>query len=340
MSRRRIPRPVLSLGRIVLVAVVGWLLLRLLRGVDWGDVGYALTHLAAWEVVVLLAAIVVRRFVLAAPLALFIAGLGYVRAMRNDVAATSVATLAPSPGDVVVRLAMLRSWGINATDAASGLTLSTVLFYIARLAAPVLGFLAFWIGRTFYAPFGWAALVFGSGAAVLLAGLLYAVRAERSAAALGRLLGRILRRVRPASSGPDAWAQRLIAFQSHSAGTLHRRGRPATVSLLALFVVEPGVLVLGLAFVGAKLNPAVVLLLVCSFLAIYPLTGLPLMGAGVFDAAYAGFVAAHSDLEPTMLVAGLLVWRVAVQVLPVVIGLLTLGWWRYSEAARARAGRG
>jgi hypothetical protein len=327
---------VLRLARILLVVVVGWLLLRLLRSVDWSEVAYALTHLEIWQMVALLAAVAVRRFVLAAPLALFIPGLGQLRAMVNDVAAAAVATLTPSPGDVVLRLAMIRSWGIDATNAASGLTLSTVLFYVARLAAPVLGFFTFWAGRSFYAPFGWAAFVFGAGAVVLLVGLLYALRAERSAAAVGRLLGRALRRVRPASTGPDAWAQRLTDFQSHSARNVRSQGLLAGLSLVGVVVTETAVFVLCLAFVGVPLDRADLLVVACSFLVIYPLTGLPLMGAGILDATYAAFVSSHSDLDATSLVAGLLVWRVAVQVLPVVVGLSTIAWWRRTEAVRDR----
>ncbi|HZX04428.1 lysylphosphatidylglycerol synthase domain-containing protein [Kribbella sp.] len=317
------------MGRVLLVAVVAWLLLRLLRAVDWSRVGYAMTHLSPWQILVLLLVLPIRRFVLATPLALFVTGLSVPRAMVNDVAASSVATIAPSPGDVVVRLAMLRSWGIDAKAAASGLTLSTLMFYIARLAAPVLGFLVFWIGRSFDARLGWAALVFGAGAAALLVGLIYAVRAERTAAALGRLLGSLIRKVRPSANGPEEWAERLVDFQAHSAGLLKAHGRLAAVSLCGLVVVEAGVLILCLAFVGVPMSGATVLLLGCTFLVTYPLTGLPLMGAGVLDASYAAFVSSHSDLEATTLVAGLLVWRVAVQVVPVVVGLLTLVRWRH-----------
>lgn len=330
-SRRRVPRAVVRAGRILVVAVVAWLLLRLLRAIDWSQVGHAVTHLRPWQVVVILLVLPVRRFVLAAPLALFVTGLDVPRAMVNDVAASAVATIAPSPGDVVVRLAMLRSWGIDAKVAASGLTLSTVMFYVARLAAPVLGFVVFWAARTFYAPFGWAALVFGAGAAALLGGLVYAVRAERTAAALGRLLGTLLRKVRPSAKGPDEWAGRLVDFQVHSAGLLKRHGRPAVLSYCALVVVEAGVLVLCLGFVGVPMNASTVLLLACTFLVIYPLTGLPLMGAGVFDASFAALVSSHSDLETTTMVAGLLVWRVAVQVVPVVVGLLALARWRHVQ---------
>ncbi|NUR95050.1 MAG: hypothetical protein HOV67_07285 [Kribbellaceae bacterium] len=324
-ARRTIPKAV---TRLVLVAVAAWLLLRLVRGIDWGEVGHALTHLSAWQIAVLLVTVVFRRAILAAPLALLIAGLGYLKAMISDVAAAAVATVAPSPGDVVLRLAMLRSWGIDTTDAASGLALSTTLFYVARLAAPVLGFLIFWAARDFYAPFAWSALLFGAGAVVLLGGLLYALRAERTAATIGRLLGRLIQRVRRSSPGPAVWADRLVSFQSHSAERMRQRGLPAVLSQLLLIAVEAGVLVLCVGFVGVHLDGPMVVVMFCSFMVIYPLTGLPLMGAGVMDATFAAFVSDHSPIEATDLVAGLLVWRVAVQLLAVVVGLLTVVIWR------------
>jgi hypothetical protein len=325
----------LQLGRVVLVVAVAWLLLRLLRGVDWSEVGYALTHLSAWQVLVLLVAILIRRSILAAPLALFVAGLSYLRAMINDVAAASIATIAPAPGDVVLRLAMLRSWGINATDAASGLTLGTILFYTARLAAPVLGFAIFWAARSFYAPFAWSALLFGAGALLLLVGLLYALRAERTASRLGQLLGRLIQRVRPSSQGADVWAHRLVEFQSHSADRMRRRGWLAVLSQVALIAVEASVLILCLAFIGVRMDGPTLLVLACSFMVVYPLAGLPLMGAGILDTTYAAFASAHSAVEVTDLVAGLLVWRVAVQLVPVIVGLLTVVWWRRSTAKSA-----
>jgi hypothetical protein len=331
--RGRIPRPLLRLGRVVLIVVVVWLLLRLLRGVDWSEVGDGLTHLTGRQIAVLLAAMAVRRFVVATPLALLVDGLHPVKAMVNDVAASAVATVAPSPGDVMIRLAMLRSWGIGTTQAASGVTLSTMLFYVARLAAPALGFAVFWLAQTYYGPFAWAALIFGAGAAALLGGLLYALRAERTAAALGRLLGRLVQRVRRSSPGPDAWAERFAAFQNHSAGIMRRRRGLATLNMFALVVAETGVLLLSLAFVGVRMDRDAGLLLACSFLVIYPLTGLPLMGAGVLEATYVSFVSDHSDSETTTLMAGLIVWRVAVQFVPVVVGLLTILVWRRTTAA-------
>jgi hypothetical protein len=330
-ARQKIPKPLLRVGRVVLVVVVAWLLLRLLRGVDWSEVGYALTHLDLWQIGVLLVTMLFRRAVLAAPLALLIAGLSYLRAMVSDVAAAAVAMVAPSPGDVVIRLAMLRSWGIDATDATSGLTLSTTLFYVVRLAAPALGFAIWWAAQTFYAPFAWSGLLFGACSAVLLVGLLYALRAERTAGRIGHLLGRLLLRVRPTSQGPAVWKERLVSFQAHSAERMHHRGWLAVLSQVLLVAVEAGVLVLCLAFVGVELTGPIVLLMVCSFMVAYPLTGLPLMGAGVFDASYATFVSDHSALQATDLVAGLLVWRVAVQLVPVVVGLLTVAWWRRSS---------
>jgi hypothetical protein len=269
-----------------------------------------------------------------------VGGLSYLRAMINDVAAAAIATITPSPGDVVLRLAMLRSWGLDTTDAASGLTLSTILFYVARLAAPVLGFAVFWGARSFYAPFAWSALLFGAGAAALLGGLLYALRAERTAATIGRLLGRSLRKVHPASQGPGVWEHRLVSFQSHSADRMHQRGWPAVLSQLLLVAVEAGVLVLCLAFVGVHLNGPTVVVAVCSFMVVYPLSGLPLMGAGILDATYAAFVADHTAVEATDLVAGLLVWRVAVQLVPLVVGLLAVVWWRRSSAMTPPSPRG
>ncbi|MEU4292654.1 hypothetical protein AB0E63_30900 [Kribbella sp. NPDC026596] len=89
---------------------------------------------------------------------------------------------------------------------------------------------------------------------MLLVGLVYALRAERTAATIGRLIGRLFRRVRPTSQGPAVWEQRLVSFQLHSAERMHQRGWLASLSQFLLIFVEAGVLVLCLAFVGVPMD--------------------------------------------------------------------------------------
>ncbi|GAA1559145.1 hypothetical protein GCM10009789_10680 [Kribbella sancticallisti] len=319
--------------------MVAWLILRLIRGIDWREVTHAVTHLAAWQAVLLLLLACLRLAILGGPLTLLIDGLGYRRALQNEVTAAAVATIAPDPSDVMLRLAMFRSWAIETTAAASGIALRTTIFYVLRLAAPVLGFIIFWATRSYQATFAWFAVLSGTAAVLLLGGLLFALRAASTAAMVGRLLGRILRRLRPAAGGPEEWSERLVGFQSHTASTMRERGALAGLLLLGFLMVETTVVVLGVAFVGGPPEPSAVLVIACCFLVVYPMTGLPMMGLGVLDATLVAFVTDHSTVVATDVVAGLVLWRLAVQFVPVIIGLATLAWWRRSAAVGTESRR-
>ena len=61
----------------------------------------------------LFAVLMVRQVLNALPLALFIRGLSLYRAVINDLAAHLLAVVAPPPSDLVMRVGMFRSWGIE-----------------------------------------------------------------------------------------------------------------------------------------------------------------------------------------------------------------------------------
>ncbi|MCY4728179.1 hypothetical protein NYO98_18010 [Nocardioides sp. STR2] len=113
-GRRRPPwlRPVVV---VVIVLVCGWLASTFLGAIDWSSVAEALGRLTAWEVLALVAVLLVRQTLNALPLALFIDGLGAARALLSDLVASVTAVVAPPPGDMVVRVAMFRGWGIEAS---------------------------------------------------------------------------------------------------------------------------------------------------------------------------------------------------------------------------------
>ena len=57
----------------------------------------------------------------------------------SDVSANLAGTIAPPPGDVVVRLAQFRTWNVHPVDGMAGATLNMLIFYGARFVAPALG---------------------------------------------------------------------------------------------------------------------------------------------------------------------------------------------------------
>ena len=116
-----------------------WLAIQALRQVDWAQVGDALGRLVWWEICVIVLLIGVRQTVNASTLIILIPGLRLGHALSTALSGTLVQTFAPPPSDTVLRLSMLRSYGVETTRGAAALVLDTLVFYLARFTAPILG---------------------------------------------------------------------------------------------------------------------------------------------------------------------------------------------------------
>jgi uncharacterized membrane protein YbhN (UPF0104 family) len=315
----------------VVVAVLAYLALRVLGRIDWADVGAALRQLSGWQIAALVVVVAVRQLLLAVPLALYVPGLGIARAAINDLSANLVATVAPAPSDIVLRLAMFKAWAIDQTRALTGLILQSLSFYVARLAAPVLGFGL--LVRAVDEPdplYATAALTSGLIAVALVVAVAIASRTPGTAAWLGGAGASIVRRIRPRTKGLAEWPARVVEFQRNGAHILGRRSPVVALDYLAVLIVEGVLMVLALRFVGASPAQASAVLIIAAFWCAYPLTGLPLLGLGVLDVAVIALLEETTTTDTDVLVAGLIVWRVCFQLVPLAVGALTLALWRRS----------
>lgn len=330
-SRRGWVRPV---GLLAFSLVCGWIIVGLVGQVDWGAVWDALARLAWWQLPLLFAMLLVRQVLNALPLALFIRGLSLYRAVINDLAAHLLAVVAPPPSDLVMRVGMFRSWGIEPARAIAGATMNAVAFYVNRFAAPVVGFLLF---AVLEARWDHAWLALGSAAiAATIAILVYLViRAESFATALGHRAGRLGQRLRD-SIDPDQWAAATAEFRGHMVDKF-RRGFPRSLTGLTLMVlVDSLILAMAIRFVGVEAGEVALVIIVATYFVAYPLTLFPLMGLGILDAVLlAAFVNAGGvEIEPE-LVAALVVWRVFTIVGPIALGAGALALWRHSTGGQA-----
>lgn len=320
--------------KVALVLLALWWFTRVVRSVDWPAVRGAVTGLGALEIVALLGVVAVRQCLNAGPLAVFVPSLGLRRAVSNDLSANLVATVAPPPGDVVLRIAMLRSWGIEPTEGVAGISLNTVTYYVARFGAPVLGLGLAVVAGQVESAYAWTALASGAVSLVVVAALVIASRGERPAArAAGWVAGRLRRfsaRVDPAS-----WSARAAGFVRRAGHLLRRGWVPAMACQFGLVLSEALLLLLSLRFAGVPASAASAVTVVVALLVSYPLTALPFGGVGVLDAA----VIAVLDLEQgpweAAAVAGLVVFRVCWMLVPLALGAGTVTWWRRQHAAAA-----
>jgi hypothetical protein len=339
VTRSRARRWLRPIGLLVLSVVCAWIIVGLVGQIDWAAVRHAMGAVSLWQFPVLLLVVAIRQVLNAAPLALFIEGLGLRRAVQNDQAATLTSTVAPPPADMVLRLAMFDSWGIPLSSGLGGALMNILTFYATRFTVPVVGLVLVLVsGVPYHAIYTWTACVGGVVAVTLLVVLRAVLLREQTAIWVGTTGGRIVRRVRR-SVDPEAWAAQAVDFRSH---VLHRarRGLPASLALLIVMVVVDGLLLaLCLRCVGVGAGDLSAIAIVSIFLVAYPLTLFPLAGVGVLDATLlAAFVEITGvSLEPDI-VAGLVLYRVVTLAVPMLFGLASIAWWRRTERDKEPAG--
>lgn len=322
--RRRIRAAVFQLlGWAAVVALV-WFFVGVLRGVDWFAVGASMRRLAWWQAVTLLLLVALRATLGSAPLAFFTVGLGLPKAIANDLVGNLAATVTPAPADIVARAALFRAWGVDVGQGMAGLVLNSVLFYVVRLAAPVAGaVLMLWtVGDG--GGLSWPAALSGLASATIFTILVIGSRSSASAAAVGRILGSVAHRVKKSLPGPETMAEKVVEFHGRIAERWLKYWPHALLSLTAMVLVESTILVFAIRFVGVSPSQAPTFVIVAAFLSVYLLMATPFLGLGVLDAAVVTIIADRTPADASELVAGLIIWRVCVQLVPLLAGAATL----------------
>ena len=308
-------------GLWIALVVVIWQAVRVLARVDWGAVRDAVSLLSWWQVLVLLALVILRQMCSGAPLAMFTQGLGLKRAVANDLVGNLTSTITPAPADIVARAALFKVWGIPVAQGLAGLVLNSVLFYAIRLAAPVAGALILLSVGEEGVVLGWTAVISGLSAVAIGVFLAIILHNTHSASALGRFSGRYAVRLNPKWPGPEELEFRFLEFQRNVAGRWERYGFASAIVLAAMALLESFVVVFSLRFVGVSADEATTLTIVGAHLSLYILTAAPFQGIGVFDGALVATIASHSTADPAALVAGVIIWRVMVQLVPLIAGI-------------------
>lgn len=317
----------LLVGAVVTVVVV-----RLVGTIDWAAAWDALGLLTWWHPLVLVTVLLVRQVLNAWPLSLFIPGISPYRAMVNDQAAILMATVAPPPSDLALRIAIFGSWGVPAARAVAGTVMNTLTFYVVRFSAPAVGFVLLAVTGVAPGP-RWLELISIAVALAVLGGLLVVIRSEALARSTGAAGARVVGRVRRGVD-PDAWAAACVEFRRDVAERF-RHGFPRSLLALAgMLVADLALLVLCLRFVGVSASEVTLVEIAVAYLFAYPFTVFPFSGLGVVDAlVLAALADAGGDAIEAASVAALVVWRVFTVAGPVLLGLVALGVWRRSTRA-------
>lgn len=312
---------------VVAAAVAVWLVF---RDVPWAQVGAALRDVQAWQVLALLGLVLVRAVMLALPLNLLMPEITPVKAARGDLVGNLVANFAPPPADIGVRVAMFRSWRLDVTASMAALTLSAILFYAGRFAAPLLGFVLILLTRRFDESYLLVALLTGAVALVIVGAMIALSRARRSAAWLGRTAARLASRVRKVD--PDSWERAVLDFREQVNERLQRRWAGAVLALAAVLLLEAFILEVCIRFMGVPAEAVVTAEVIGAFLITYPLNMLPLGGIVILDAAVLEILLRQGGAGyEAQITAGLVLWRLATLITPFLLGLLALIHWQRTD---------
>jgi uncharacterized membrane protein YbhN (UPF0104 family) len=325
----RIARPIVLLAAAFLAARI---IIGLVGAIDWSAVWSAVRQLTLPGALLLLVVLLARQTFNGVPLSKFVAGLSLPRSMQNDLGAILLGTVAPPPSDVVLRVSMFRSWGIDPIEGMAGVTLNTLTFYVVRFAAPTLGLVLFAFVEA-EAGYVWAALASALVAVVLLIALVSLSRGDRLARLAGITAGRVAARFRT-SVDPESWAASVVEFRGRVGDRVRTGMIPSLLALTAMVICESVLVLVSIRLVGVPGDAVPTLLVISSFLMAYPLTLFPLMGLGILDALLvaAWTAVAGTDYE-ARIVAGLIVWRVFSLLVPMLLGVIALALWRRTSPA-------
>ncbi len=333
LERKR-PRMRKRILRVAIMLVIGFLVYRatveMVGTVEWSDVWAAFGRLGLLYVVLQIIALLVRQALNASPMWVFVPGLNLMRAMMCDLAGNLAARVVPPPSDAVLRVKMFQSWGIDGVTGMTGVMLDKITSSAVRFMSGALGlvFVAITGIRGQYSFLAALSLLVG---VIMIALLLAIVRGDRPAALIGRVSGRIVKRVRRRTD-PEAWAASLVRIRTESAGALGKGLIPALVARGVMTLVDGVILLMALRFLDVESGALPATKVMTVFLIAYPLTILPLQGTGILDSVLLGGLVVISGVayEPDV-VAAILIWRVTLVVGPLLLGTISLGLWRYTS---------
>jgi len=320
----RIARPIVLLAVALLAARI---IIGLVGAIDWSSVWAAVRQLTLPGAILLLLVLVARQSFNAVPLAKFVEGLSLPRSMQNDLGAIVIGTVAPPPSDVVLRVSMFRSWGIDPLEGMAGVTLNTLTFYVVRFSTPALGLILFAFIEA-DADHMWAAIGSAVVALVILVALVSLSRGDRLARLIGLIAGRVASRFRHEVE-PEAWSRAVVEFRGRVGDRVRTGITPSLLALTVMVLAESLLLVTALRLVGVGSDAVATVLVVSTFLVAYPLTLFPLMGLGILDAFLVAAWTQVAGIEyEAPIVAGLIVWRVFSLLVPILLGGIAITWWR------------
>ena len=338
MSRRTLVFGAIGIGVVVVTFAVV-----LPRIADYGEVWEIVTSLDTKWLLLLFAAVLLNIVTFAPPWMIALPGLPFRQALPFTQASTAFTYIAPGGGIVGMAgsFGLLRAWGFESGEVARAVAITGIWNQLSNLLLPVVAVTLLSIEGGQDALLTTAAVV---GAIVFtvavgaLALILWTDSLAQSVGALAeRLVNRLLRVVRrgPVSRWPDG----LVRFRQDTVGLIRRRWWLLTLAAIAGNLAVFLVLLVSLRAVGVSSSEITWIEAFAGWSLGRALQLIPLTpgGVGPVELGLTGLLVGLGGSNAEV-VAAVLVYR-AFTVLPtLLLGLATIGAWRWLRPDRGEEG--
>jgi uncharacterized membrane protein YbhN (UPF0104 family) len=327
-SSSRVPRVVLSLA--LAVGLLGYALPRLV-GTTVHEVVRALELVTAPESVLLSVLWITGLFVYSFVLTAALPGLTRQRALNLNLTGSAVANVLPFGGAAGMSLnyLMIRSWGFTAGGFSAFTLVTNVWSILLKLALPAVALTALvvsgqHVSHTVRMTGLGAAAVLTLIVVMLISGLATHRVAARAIGLLAPLVARVSQLVRRPVTR-EAVISELLSFRDRVAGLVGARWPQLSIGMVGYGVLQALLLWACLHAVGGHLSPTVVL----AGFAVDRVMSMVFLTPGGTGFAEAGTAAALVALggDPTVMTAGVLLYRGFTYALEIPVGGIWLGGW-------------
>jgi len=334
----------LLFGALGLAVVVVTFAVVLPRIASYHDVWEAVRTLDKTWLLVIGVAVVFNIVTYAPPWMLALPGLRFRQALPCTQASTAFTYIAPGGGIVGMAgsYGLLRMWGFASNDVARAVTVTGIWNQLANLLLPVIAVMLLGIEGDDRSAFLTTVALVGAAVFTVAVGLLAIVLwTDSFARAVGdlaeRVVSRLLRvvRRRPMPGWPDAF----VRFRRETVDLIRRRWHWLTLAAIAGNLTVFAVLLVSLRAVGVESNEVTAIEAFAGWSLARVLQLIPLTPGGVgavelgLTAILVGFGGANTEV-----VAAVLLYRLFTIVPTLLLGLATIGAWRWLGPGRAEEG--
>ena len=331
MTRTRPQMLFALLGLAVVVVTFAFVLPRI---ADYGDVWRVVKTLDRTWLLALAGTVVLNVVTYAPPWMLALPRLSFRHALTFTQASTALTYVAPGGGIVGMAgsYGLLRTWGFGSAEVARAVAVTGVWNQLANLLLPVVGVLLLSVEDERSAVLTTAAIVGGIVFAVAMGILTLVFWRDAFARAVGRLVERLVSRVlRMFDRGPvTEWAEELVEFRRGTVDLIRRRWVWLTLAAIGGNLAVFAVLLVSLRAVGIGSSELTWTEAFAGWSLARTLQLIPLTpgGVGPVELGLTGILVGFGGSNARV-VAAVLVYR-AFTILPtVVLGLATVGAWKW-----------